>query len=72
MIPICSIVGMSTIYVKAGNTRSALAAMFSGQTTTLQALAALQTISISRATELGLGSVGVGYIVLARSSGLLV
>lgn len=60
------IVGMGEILVNGTNTKAALTAMFSGATATLQALAALQTIDVSRAIELGLGSVKAGHVEEAR------
>lgn len=61
------IVGMQTILVNDPNTKLALTTMFSGATATLDALVALQTKQVSRATELGLEFVRVGHIQQARA-----
>ena len=59
------IIGMGTIRINGTNTRAALAGMFSaGPTRT--ALQALQTDTISRAIELGLGVVTDGHVHSAR------
>ena len=60
------IVGMGTILVNGTNTKAALVAMFAGAVETLQALAALQTRTVSRAVELGLGFVSPGHVENAR------
>ncbi len=49
-----TIVGMGEIKVGGTNTKLALATMFSGATATLDALLALQTVQVSRLTELGI------------------
>ena len=49
------------------NIRDALSTIFSGNAATLTALSALQTISISRASELGLGRVRTGTVQQARA-----
>jgi len=61
-----AIVGMGTILVNGTNTKAALTTMFAA-TLTLANLAALQTETVSRATELGLGLVKVGHIQEARN-----
>lgn len=61
-----TIVGMGTIPVNGTNTKAALTAMFVGATATLTALAALQTETVSRAVELGLGVTRAGHIEEAR------
>ena len=61
-----AIVGMGTILVNGTNTKTALTTMFAA-TPTLANLAALQTETVSRATELGLGLVKVGHIQEARN-----
>ena len=48
------------------NVRDALKAIFSGKTTTLTALAALQKRNVSRAEELGIGWVRVGFVSAVR------
>ncbi|MHC4354230.1 MAG: hypothetical protein ACYS0H_16110 [Planctomycetota bacterium] len=60
------IVGMGTILVNGTNTKAALAAMFAA-TTTLTNLIALQTETISRETDLGLGNLREGDIQMARA-----
>lgn len=62
-----TIVGMGTIPVNGTNTKAALTQMFSGQTATLNALAALQTQQVSRAVELGLGLIFEGTVQQARA-----
>ena len=61
------IVGMGTIEINSTNTKAALVAMFTGATATLQALAALQTNTFSRAEELGLGVVYPAHVTHARA-----
>ena len=60
------IVGMGTILVNGMNTKAALLAMFGPTTTTRTNLAALQKEAISRATELGFGTVKAGDVQRAR------
>ena len=60
------ILGMGDIYVNNTNTRIAITSLFSPGDT-LSALADLQTQTISRATELGLGFVYAGHIQNARA-----
>ena len=62
-----AIVGMGTILVNGTNTKAALLAMFGAGTTTRSNLATLQTETFSRATEIGLGGVKVGYVQQARA-----
>lgn len=47
--------------------RQTAVTLFAGMTTTLAALSALQTKNISRAAELGLGTVATGDILAARA-----
>jgi hypothetical protein len=63
-----AICGMGTILVNGTNTKAALLAMFGDGTATRTNLAALQTESVSRATELGFGVIKVGYVQQARSA----
>lgn len=63
------ILAMGTINVKGANTRAALAAMFGAGTTTRGNLQALQTETISRAAELGLGVVKAGHVEEVRRAG---
>lgn len=60
---ICS---LDAIKVNSTNTRNALLAMFGVGSTTRTNLAALQKTTVSRATELGIGYVKVGHIIMAR------
>lgn len=57
-----AIISMGTILVNGENTKAALLAMFGAGTDTRTNLAALQTKTISRATELGLSNVREGTI----------
>ena len=59
-----AIIGMDTIRVNGTNTRTALLSMFGVGTTTRANLAALQTVPVSRAVELGLGIVTEKDIIL--------
>lgn len=47
--------------------RQTAVTLFAGMTTTLAAISALQTKNISRAAELGLGTVATGDILAARA-----
>lgn len=60
------IVGMGEVLVNGANTKAALLAMFGSETVTRTNLAALQTETVSRATELGLGFVYPGHVQNAR------
>lgn len=62
------IIGMGEILVNGTNTKAALLAMFGVLSTTRTNLAALQIEAISRAMELGLGRVKVGYVQITRSA----
>lgn len=62
-----AIIGMGTILVNGTNTKTALLAMFGPGTPTRSNLATLQTESVSRAVELGLGRVKVGYVQRVRA-----
>lgn len=62
-----TIVGMGEIKVSGTNTKAALAAMFSGATATLDALAALQTVQVSRLAELGIPVPALSDIEKVRS-----
>jgi hypothetical protein len=57
---------LDSIPLDSGNVRSALSTIFSG-TSTLTNLQALQTETISRGAELGLGAVSEGDVTKARS-----
>ncbi len=61
-----AIIGMGTILVNGTNTKAALLAMFGPGTVTRENLAALQTENVSRAAELGLGTVAPGHVENAR------
>ncbi len=50
-----------------GRARNTLLSLFAGGTTTRTNLAALKTRAVSRAVELGIGIVGVGFIELAEA-----
>lgn len=64
-----TITGAGQVNIKNANTRAALAAMFGVGTTTRSNLIALQAGSqISRAEELGLGTVGDGHVASARGT----
>jgi hypothetical protein len=62
-----AIIGMGELLVSGTNTRAALMALFGAGTTTRTNLIALQTELISRAAELGLGTVKEGHIATARA-----
>ena len=56
-----------TVDLENPNIRTALSTIFAGQTSTLNAIAALQTKSITRAEELALGPVHAGDVAGARA-----
>ncbi len=60
------IIGMGTILVNGANTKAALLSVFGSGTQTRINLAALQTETIDRWTELGLGDVKPGHVQNAR------
>lgn len=60
--------GASGLWVRPGDTaRTRLIALFGAGSDTIQALAALLTEDISRATELSLGTVKPGHVTKARA-----
>ena len=61
-----AIIGMGEILVNGTNTKAALLAMFGAGTTTRTNLGTLQKQSVSRAVELGLGTVAPGDVENAR------
>jgi len=65
----CILVGSSASGVNAANTniRAMFSTIFAGKTTTLNALNALGTMTVSRATEIGLGTITVHDVTVARS-----
>jgi hypothetical protein len=62
------IVSAGEVNIGGANTRAALAAAFGAGTTTAANLVSLQTESISRADELGLGQVHAGDVAASRGS----
>ncbi len=63
------ITGAGTVNIRGPNIRAAIGAMFGAGTQTRANLVALQTESMSRAAELGLGQVYSGHIGKARLVG---
>lgn len=61
-----TITGAGQVNLRGANTRLALAAMFGAGTQTRANLIALQSVTISRAEELGLGRVEPGHTGKAR------
>jgi hypothetical protein len=62
------LMSMGEVNIEGVNTRAVLVAMFSGATQpTKDALLALQTQAITRAEELGLGTLRLGHVQVARS-----
>lgn len=61
-----TLTGAGEVNAKSANTRSTFLAMFAAGTTTRANLSALQTESISRATELGLPEVHSGDVAYAK------
>lgn len=60
--------GASGLWVRPGDTaRERFITLFGGQSDTIQALAALLTEDITRAQELGLGTVKPGHVAKARA-----
>lgn len=62
-----SLLSQDTVPLDSPNIRNALKAIFSGETATLAALAALQKVKISRAEEIGIGFVKIGFVKTARA-----
>lgn len=63
-----TITGAGRVNIKNANTRSSLASIFGAGTTTRANMLALQAgPQISRATQLGLGTVGDGHVASARA-----
>ncbi len=60
-----AIVGMGTVYVKSGNTITALLAIFGAGTTTRDNLVLLQIKKITRAQDLGWPALKKGWVELA-------
>lgn len=61
------IMASETVDLDNANIRAALTTIFAGKTSTLTALSALETVSISRATELNIGRVAAGTVAQARA-----
>lgn len=64
-----TLTGAGEVNVRSANVRSAFLAMFGAGTQTRSNLAALQNEQVSRATELGLGTVYPGHVAMARAGG---